>query len=172
MTANPPGGGRTVGTLRAVDGKGVVRLEHRFATTRDDLWSALTDARRLARWLGEVEGDLLEGGEFRARWFASGWEGTCRVEECHAPERLLVRTDSADQPHGVVEATLTADGDHTVLVIEDRGMPLEELAAYGAGDQIHIEDLDAYLSGHGPCDPTARWQELHLAYEELAADLV
>ena len=34
------------------------------------------DPLRLARWLGEVEGDLRLGGEYRARFFASGWEGT------------------------------------------------------------------------------------------------
>jgi len=172
MTANAPDGARTVGTLGAADDRGIVHLEHRFDTGRDDLWAALTDARRLARWLGEVEGDLREGGEFRARWFASGWEGTCRVLECRAPERLVVRTESTDQPDGVVEVFLTADGGQTVLVIEDRGMPLDGVAAYGAGDQIHVEDLAAYLAGHGPCDPRARWKELHPIYEKLAARLV
>lgn len=56
MTTDTPGSVRTLGTLRAADGKGVVRLEDRFDTDMDDLWSALTDPRRLARWLGEVEG--------------------------------------------------------------------------------------------------------------------
>ena len=45
-----------------------------------DVWSALTDPSRLARWYGEVEGDLRLGGQFRARLFASGWEGTGRVD--------------------------------------------------------------------------------------------
>ena len=171
MTTSRTGGVRTLGTLRAADGKGVVRLEDRFDTDVDDLWSALTDPRRLARWLGEVEGDLSQGGEFRARYFASGWEGTCRVEVCEPPRRLLILTTSPDEPDGVVEATLTADGDHTVLVIEDRGLPLDHLAAYGAGDQVHVEDLAAYLAGRGRCDARARWQELHPAYQELAAEL-
>jgi len=171
MTTDTPGNVRTLGTLRAADGTGIVRLEDRFDTDVDDLWSALTDPRRLARWLGEVEGDLRQGGEFRARYFASGWEGTCRVEVCEPPRRLLILTTSPDEPDGVVEATLTADGDHTVLVIEDRGLPLEQLAAYGAGDQVHVEDLAAYLAGREHCDARARWQELHPAYQELAAEL-
>ena len=171
MTTNTPGGVRTLGTLRAADGTGIVRLEDRFDTDMDDLWSALTDPRRLARWLGEVEGDLHQGGEFRARFFASGWEGTGRVEVCEPPQRLLILTRSPDEPDGVIEATLTADGDQTILVIEDRGLPLEQIAAYGAGDQIHVEDLAAYLAGSERCDPRARWQELHTAYQELAARL-
>ena len=71
-------------------------MEDRFDTDIDDLWSALTDPRRLARWLGEVEGDLRLGGEFRARFFASGWEGTGRVEACEPPRRLLVTTTATD----------------------------------------------------------------------------
>ena len=65
MTSNAPAGGRILGSLRSADGKGVVRMEDRFGTDIDDLWSALTDPRRLARWMGEVEGDLRLGGESR-----------------------------------------------------------------------------------------------------------
>jgi uncharacterized protein YndB with AHSA1/START domain len=86
------GGDRILGTLAVADGKGVVRMEDRFDTDIDDLWSALTDPARLSRWLGVVEGDLGLGGEFRATFFASGWEGTGRVEACEPPRRLLVRT--------------------------------------------------------------------------------
>ena len=171
MTPDRQATARTVGTLRAADGKGIVRLEHRFDAGAAELWSALTDPTRLARWLGEVQGDLRQGGDFRAHYFASGWEGSCRVEVCQPPQRLLLLTHSPDEPDGVIEATLTADGDQTLLVIEDRGLPMEQLAAYGAGDQIHVEDLAAYLAGRGPCDARERWQELHPGYLELAANL-
>jgi uncharacterized protein YndB with AHSA1/START domain len=170
MTANPPGSVRTLGTLRAADGTGIVRLEDRFDTDIDDVWSALTDPLRLARWLGEVDGDLRQGGEFQARFFASGWEGACRVEVCEPPRRLLVSTTSEGQPDGAFEATLTADEDHTILVIEDRGVPLDQIAAYGAGDQIHVEDLAAYLAGRERCDARTRWQELQPAYRHMAID--
>lgn len=171
MTTNTPENMRTLGTLRASSGRGIVRIEDRFETDMDDLWSALTDPRRLARWLGEIEGDLRHGGEFRARYFASGWEGTGRVEVCEPPQRLLILTQCPDEPDGVIEATLTADGNHTILVIEDRGLPLEQIASYGAGDQIHVEDLATYLAGRERCDARARWQELHPAYQHLAADI-
>jgi len=82
MTSNAGGGGRILGSLRSANGKGIVRMEDRYDTNIGDLWSALVDPRRLARWLGDIEGDLRLGGEFRARFFASGWEGTGRVEAC------------------------------------------------------------------------------------------
>jgi uncharacterized protein YndB with AHSA1/START domain len=157
--------------LSAADGRGVVRLEDRFDTDIDDLWSALTEPDRLARWLGEVRGDLTAGGEFQARYFASGWEGICRVRECDPPRRFLITTSTPDEPDGAVEAKLTVDGDHhTVLVIEDRGLPLEAVDAYGAGDQIHLEDLAAYLAGRQPGNARERWQEFHPAYQRLSID--
>jgi len=136
MTINASGGGRILGSLRSADGKGVVRVEDRFHTGIDDVWSSLTDPGRLARWIGEVEGDLRLGGEYRFRFFASGSEGTGRVEACEPPRRLLLLIKDEGQPdEEVIEATLAADGDQTILVLEERGMPLDLLAAYGAGVQ-------------------------------------
>jgi hypothetical protein len=50
MTSNARGSGGILGSLRSADGKGIVRMQDRFDTDIDDLWSALTDPRRLARW--------------------------------------------------------------------------------------------------------------------------
>lgn len=168
MTSDDRAGDRIIGSLRTVDGVGIVRIEDRLDASIDDVWAALTDPARLAHWLGELEGDLRLGGEYRARFHASGWEGTCRVEVCE-PLRRLVVVDVASEKAGlqVTEVTLTADGDQTALVFEQRGTPLEYLAAYGAGDQIHVEDLAAYLSGRERCDADARWAELEPAYKEL-----
>jgi uncharacterized protein YndB with AHSA1/START domain len=171
MTETERTGNRILGTLGSADGKGVVRVQDRYDTDIDDLWSALTDPRRLARWLGEVEGDLRLGGEFRAHFLASGWEGTGLVEACEPPRRLLVRTWQEGETHDhFIEATLTADGDQTILVWEERGMPLDHVAGYGAGIQVHVEDLAAYLGGRGRCDPDARMAELFPAYEALVED--
>src|SRR5947207_10032017 len=137
MTSNARGGSRILGSLRSADGKGVVRMEDRFDTDIDDLWSALTDPRRLARWLGDFEGDLRLGGQFRARFFASGWEGTGRVEACEPPRRLLLTTNPGQPHEHAIEVTLAADGNQAILVWAERGMPLDQLAAYGAGIQVH-----------------------------------
>jgi uncharacterized protein YndB with AHSA1/START domain len=87
MTSNPRAGNRILGSLRSADGKGVVRMEDRFDTDIDDAWSALTDPRRLARWLGEVEGDLRPGGEYRFRFYSDrkapgGWKHASRRGGC------------------------------------------------------------------------------------------
>ena len=175
MTSNEDAGNRILGSLRSAEGKGIVRMEDRFDTAPGDLWSALTDPRRLARWIGDVEGDLRLGGEFHAR-FADGWEGTGRVDACEPARRLLLTMRDADPRPGqpgetVIEAQLAADGDQTILVVEERGMPLDLLAAYGAGVQVHVENLAAHIAGRERGDADARWDELLPAYQDLAANV-
>ena len=173
MTSNAISGGRILGSLHSADGKGVVRMEYRVDADIDDVWSALTEPSRLARWYGEIEGDLRVGGGYRARLYSSRWEGTGRVEACEPPRRLVVRIKDADEPdESVIEAMLTADADQTIVVWEERGMPLDLLSAYGAGVQIHVEDLADHLAGRERRDDAkGRWDELHPAYQDLAANL-
>ena len=171
MTSND----RILGSLRSADGKGVVRIEDRFGTDIDDLWSALTDPRRLARWYGEVEGDLRPSGEFHAHVTGAG-DRIGRVDACEPPQRLLLTIRDPDPRPGqpdetTIEATLTADAGQTILVVEERGLPLHLLAAYGAGVQIHVENLATHIAGHEPGDADARWDELLPVYQDLAANV-
>lgn len=157
MAGDADAGHRIPGSLRSADGKGVVHMEDRFDTGIDALWSALTDPRRLAQWLGEFEGDLRLGGGYRARFFASGAEVTGRVEACEPPRRFLVVTRDSDEPdEQVIEVTLAADGDETILVMGQRGLPLDWLAAFGAGIQVHVEDLAARIAYEAMYGPQSR----------------
>ena len=66
----------------------------------------------------------------------------------------------------VIEAVLTAEGERTRLVVEERGLPLNVLYQHGAGWQAHVEDLGRYLAG-GESMWRARWQELAPTYEAM-----
>ena len=153
MTSNSRSGGRILGRLRAADGKGVVRIEDR------------------------LEGDLRPGGTFLLSTAELDSDG--RVDECERPRRLVVTTRETEASYRkgqgaepfdqVAEATLTADGEQTILVVEVRGMPLDKAFAYGAGWQIHAENLAAYLGGREPDDVEERWTALVPAYQDLAA---
>jgi uncharacterized protein YndB with AHSA1/START domain len=162
-------GPRILGALDAVDGTGVVRMQDVLDADIGDVWKALTDPARLVRWYGEIEADLRPGGEYRARLLASGWEGSGRVEACDPPQHLLVRiTDSEEPDEQEIEIRLARDADRTLIVWEERGMPLGYLPAYAAGVQIHVEDLADYLAGRERReDFKARWDELHPAYHAV-----
>src|ERR1700689_5124422 len=152
-----------VGSVRAVDGRAVVRMEDSFDTDIEDLWSAITDPERLARWIGKVEGNLRLGGELRAS-LTSSWEGPARVDVCDPPQRLLVTMDPGTEDDVVVEVGVDPDGDGTHLVVEERGVPVCPVAALGAGWQAHIEDLGARSSGRPHCGRRTRWAAFKPAY--------
>lgn len=181
MTDNPGAGTRILGSLRSADGVGVVRIEDRYDTTNDDLWEALTDPNRLARWYGQVDGDLRPGGQIRTYVADADIESTGRINACEPPSRLALSTRETEEsyrrgqgvpPHDeVIEATLTPDGDQTILVIEVRGMPLDKIAFYGAGWQIHLEHLAAHLEGREYADDETRWDDLVPPYQELATTI-
>lgn len=154
-----------VGSLRDLgDGTGVVRMEDVFDTNIDDLWSALTDPNRLSRWLAVVSGDLRLGGTIHAH-FTSTWDGPGRIDVCEAPHRLLATMEPGTSDETVIEAVLTAEGEKTRLVIEERGLPLADLPGHGSGWQVHVEDLGTYLDGGEPGDWRTRWTELAPSYQ-------
>lgn len=167
MTGHAP----LLGSLHSIDGEGVVRVEDRLDTGIDDLWEALTDPDRLAHWFGEVKGALSRGGEFGVHIIFAG-ERTGKIEACEPPHHLRVTMRDPDPQPGqpaqtMLEAHLTAESAQTKLVWEERGMPVNLLAAYGTGIQLHVEHLADYLSGRELRNVEARWSELFPAYEAL-----
>ena len=166
----------TTATMHALDETtGVIRVEDVYDTDIDDLWHACTTPERLARWIATVDGDLRVGGTVRAV-FTSTWTGSLRVEACEAPHHLLL---AGIDEEGQIEAWLTEEDSGTRLVVEDRGLPLEELPFHASGWRVHLEDLGRSLEVGGPAHPEgwsseagaprwkSRWEELTPAYREM-----
>ena len=71
---------KTISTMRAVDEEwGAVRVEDVYDTGIDDLWDACTTPERLARWIGDLTGDVRDGGDLRLS-LTSGWAGPVRID--------------------------------------------------------------------------------------------
>jgi uncharacterized protein YndB with AHSA1/START domain len=171
MTSDTGADTRIIGSLRRLDdGKGAVTMEDLYDTGIDDLWSAVTDPDRLARWLATVDGELRVGGSINAK-FTSGYTGPGRIDLCEAPRKLQVTFEPGTPDEAVMEANLTAVGGRTRLTIEERGLPLEETPDHGAGWQAHVEDLAAHLAGREPGVWRERWIQLTPAYRELGKGL-
>lgn len=78
---------RTTGT-RPVDGDREARtvvLTRTYDAPIDDVWDAVTDPERIARWFLPVTGDLKLGGRYQTQGNAGGV-----IKACEAPRRLLV----------------------------------------------------------------------------------
>ncbi|SEQ48551.1 SRPBCC domain-containing protein [Microlunatus flavus] len=168
----------TTGTMRPLgDGRGAIRVEDVYDTDIEDLWQACTTPERLARWIGHVSGELGEGAMVDAV-LTSTWSGPVRIDVCEAPTHLLLTFEQGTDDETRVEAWLTAEGARTRLVVEERGLPVDQLHYYGAGWQAHLEDLGRSLETGGPVHPEgwssqapaagwrSRWGELTPAYAD------
>jgi uncharacterized protein YndB with AHSA1/START domain len=160
------------GSLRSAGSKAVIYIEGRLDAPADDVWTALTETPRLAAWYGDVEGELRVGGRYHARVHASGWEGDGVVLECEPLASFKTSSKDPEEPNeDSLTVTLRSEGDQTLIVVEQVGPPLDLAWAYGAGMQIHVEDLAAYLAGRDRCDAQSRFGELEPVYRKLAVDL-
>lgn len=154
---------RTIASVRPFGDAALVHVEDVYATTPEDLWAAITEPARLARWLAEVSGELVVGGALRIR-FTSSWEGDGRVDVCEPPHRLVVTTTEDGGAATEIVAVVTPEGDGARLVVEDRGLPTDAAPFHAAGWQVHLEDLAAALAGRPTSDWSARWNELMPTY--------
>ena len=94
-----------------------------------------------------------------------GTDGSTRVSL--RTDFVIVSKDPDEPTEDAVEVTLTAEGGQTILVLEHRGVSDKLIAEYGAGDQIHVEDLGEYLAGRGRIDARARFEALIPAYRAM-----
>jgi len=171
---------KIIGTMRALDEiRGAVRVEDVYDTDVQDLWQACTSPERLARWIAEVSGDLREGETVHAV-FTSTWTGPVRIDVCDAPHHLLLTTEPGAEGESQIEAWLSPEGSRTRLVVEERGLPVDGLHFYGAGWQVHLEDLGRSLTSEQPAHVGGwseqeaapawrkRWTELTPEYQDAA----
>jgi len=147
------------GVLLRHDTDVAVRFERRYATTPEDLWSCLTQADRLTRWLGPVYGELRMGGRYELRMGDdaedSPQNAVGQVLECDPPRRLLVSWAFPGEEPTRVAVELRPDGAGAVLVLEH--MDLSESAArgYGGGWHASLGQLDDHVAGR----PVRSWQD-------------
>lgn len=162
-----------IGVFRRDGDDLAVRLEKRYESDVDDVWSAITEPARLARWFAEVTGDLRLGGEFLIVFDADdpSQRTTGSILECRPAERLAVTWCIEGEPPSTVSVDLSADGDGALLVLEEQRLPIRMAAGYGAGWQAYLEQLDSDLrggEGHG-AQWDQRWAELLPAYRAQLA---
>lgn len=130
-----------------------------------DVWSALTDPDRTARWFGRWSGDPASGsvqvvmvGEVDATPQAVA------VLACEPPNRLLVETGS---PDGVwrLEVTLSEHDSGTTLRFVQRLTEPYDASSIGPGWHFYLDRLAAVVQGREiPGDFDAYYPALQDAY--------
>ena len=155
-----------------VDAEGrVVVLRREWPDPIDDVWSALTESERTARWIGtwtgpgrsrgrgldrtglvprDVEftmtGEVDAGGEVAP-------PVTVTIVECDPPRRLVLDIPEGDGPPWRVAVSLTEEGGRTVLLFEQRVVGGVSPADVEAGWSWYLDRLGASLHG----EPMPSW---------------
>lgn len=123
----------------------IVIASAEYDTDIEDLWEAITDPRRIARWLGRVTGELELGGRYQIQGNASGV-----IQECEKPSHLGLTWEYGDQATWVnVDLTPLPD-DRTTLRLEHVLPDDDKWRAYGPGAvgvgwELALLGLDEHL---------------------------
>ncbi len=144
-----------------------VTLRREYPAEVEDVWDAVTDPQRLARWFAPVSGDLREGGTFQVEGNADG-----EIRECAPPSALTVTWGS---PVSVVRVRLAATGTATALELEHT-VPAA-FAGSGAGAlyvgpgwDVALLGLALWLRGELVDDPAA-WEASPEVHEANAGSI-
>ncbi len=132
--------------MTATDPQGEVLVLHRrYPELVEEVWAALTESDRLARWAGSYTGTGRPGGTVEVTWTGEVDAGgevaapvTVTIHECDPPNRLVVELPQAEDSWHVA-VTLSPDPDRpgdTFMTFQQRllpGLSTEDVEAAGAG---------------------------------------
>lgn len=159
MTVTSPAG-------RVVRDDRGTRLE--FVRTYDDpveeVWSALTEPRRVARWFGDWTGDPTTG-TVHVRMTAEDDHSPQRVTivDCQPPTRLVVELPSPDGPWRISASLHEDEGVTTLIFVHHLTMPYD--ASIGPGWHYYLDRLGAVVTGTTvPADFDVYYPTLQDAY--------
>jgi uncharacterized protein YndB with AHSA1/START domain len=160
------------------DRRGVVSTQHdggrRLVFRRswpdpvEDVWAALTDNERLARWIGTYQGERGPGATGTFTMLHEGEEpadSPVTLVECDPPRRLVLEWTAPELWR--VELDLSTQDGRTVLVFTQAFRADEAVGDVAAGWHWYLDKLTAELRGTPqPTDWDAFFAEVGPAYRD------
>lgn len=137
----------------------ILRFERRYDADPADVWSALTDPDRLARWLFPATLEGRPGGSltFHLGEYGDGTGTVVAWDEPHLLEYRWVETPATAADHGGDPETwwirfrLHGDGDGTRLTLEHLA-PDPRGPQFAAGWHWYLDRMGRVLAGDPPAD--------------------
>ncbi|MGY6653117.1 SRPBCC family protein [Amycolatopsis sp. TRM77291] len=133
-----------------------LELRREYPDPIEDVWSALTESERTARWIGTWTGEAGVGNTIMLSMTAEeGSEpGPAVIHECDPPKRLVMDLHNTGEPTWRVELTLTPRGEGTVLDFVHRmPKPDWDTSDIAKGWHFYLDRLGASLAG----EPVPEW---------------
>jgi len=156
-----------MGTIARSGGQSTITHTRVIKTTPEDLWDAITNPERAARWLGALSGDLVKGGHYELVFDAS--DPDSRVEgivlSCTPPRQLVATWSAPEESASRVSVTLSPCDDGTLLELVHAGLqPPASDTGHAAGWHIHLDQLMAGVERNQWQDLWGSFDQVHDAY--------
>ena len=113
---------------REGEGASAVTLTRTLAVSADDLWDALTNSERIAKWFSPVTGDLKEGGQYQVQDNASG-----TITSCYKPSHFGLTWEVGGEISWVEIQLLALGDDYTRLTLIHTSRLTDHWRTYGPG---------------------------------------
>lgn len=129
-----------------------LHLDRTFRAPIQDVWAAITEPERLARWLGTWRGDPTEGHVLWRMGFEEGAdEHRLDIRECRPPDRLAVTTYVGEQPW-YLDVDLSEHDGVTTLSFSQPDADHDDLPSVGPGWEYYLDRLVAAETGVDPAE--------------------
>lgn len=151
--------GRRRGVVtRLDDGRQRLEFVRSWPDPVDDVWAALTEPERMARWIGSYEGERAVGatGTFTMTHEEEVVGQPMRIVECDPPRRLVVEWVQDEPDPWRVDLDLTTEGDRTVLRFVQVFGADADVVDYAMGWHWYLEKFGAEVDGSPAPGP---WEE-------------
>jgi uncharacterized protein YndB with AHSA1/START domain len=145
MTTTP------TGLIELRDGRHVLVQTREFRAPVEDVWAAVTEPERLARWIGNWEGDPASGSvQFRMLFEGEDHAGeTMTIRVCEPPHRLHLTSQAGDDVW-LLELDLTHADGVTTLTFSQPGVTREQVGGVGPGWDYYLDRLVDVETGADP----------------------
>jgi uncharacterized protein YndB with AHSA1/START domain len=138
------------------DGRRRLEFRRSWPDPIEDVWSALTEPDRLARWIGRYEGSRGPGGTGTFAMTQEEGEPVGQpttILECDPPRRLVVQWVQPEAENWSVALDLWAAEGRTVLRFVQVFPGGTDVVDYALGWHWYLDKLDAEVGGRpGPAE--------------------
>jgi uncharacterized protein YndB with AHSA1/START domain len=139
------------GRIEQRDGQHVLVQTREFRAPIEDVWAAVTEPERLARWIGTWTGDP-EAGSVQFRMLFEGEEHageTMTIRVCEPPRRLHLTSEVGEEVW-LLNLDLTHADGVTTLTFAQPGVTAEQVSSVAPGWDYYLDRLVDTETGADP----------------------
>jgi uncharacterized protein YndB with AHSA1/START domain len=138
------------GKIEVLEGQHVLVQTRQLRASLEDVWAAVTEPDRLARWIGTWQGDPESGSvQFRMLFEGDHPAETMTIRVCEPPRRLHVTSAVGDE-EWLLNLDLTHADGITTLTLAQPGVTAEQVAGVGPGWDYYLDRLVDVETGTDP----------------------